>query len=60
MGLVFDRQKRAKKYRELVMLKTISVQKIRFEIMSLGGINLVFIAESNALISNPVARPTRP
>ena len=60
MGFFFDRQKRAKKYMELVMLKVISVQKIRFDIMSLGGIHLVLIADSNALINNPVARPTSP
>jgi hypothetical protein len=45
---------------ELVMLKVIRVQKIRFDIMSLGGINFVLIADSNALINNPVTRPTSP
>jgi hypothetical protein len=45
---------------ELVILKVISVQKIRFEMTSLVGINFVLIADSNALINNPVTRPTKP
>jgi len=45
---------------ELVMLKVISVLKMRFDIMSLGGINFALIADSNALIKIPVTRPIRP
>ncbi len=42
------------------MLKVISVLKIRFDIKSPDGINLLFIADSNAFNNNPIARPISP